>query len=318
MLNLLVLRSKLKSFYGKYNVFIVPAVKFAFVLCALLLLNKNIGYMKMLKNPFVPVILSLICSVMPFGGICWIISGFMLMHIYAVSSEMTLVMVIFLMITALLYYGFQPGDSWILILTPMMFAFKIPYVVPVLVGLSCGMVSVVPVGCGIVLYYMLSYVKKNAGLLTNDAAMDITQKYMQMINGIVSNKTMLLLIVAFAVTIIVVFLIRNLSLDYSWIIAVITGLVALLVTVLAGDFLFGISVAVSPLLTGILIAAAVAVVYIFMVFNVDYTRTEYTQFEDDDYYYYVKAVPKITVSVPERRVQRMNRQKHTENEGKEQ
>ena len=30
----------------------------------------------------------------------------------------------------------------------------------------------------------------------------------------------------------------------------------------------------------------------FFFFSVDYTCTEYVQFEDDDYYYYVKAVPR--------------------------
>jgi hypothetical protein len=34
----------------------------------------------------------------------------------------------------------------------------------------------------------------------------------------------------------------------------------------------------------------------FFCFMVDYTRIESVQFEDDDYYYYVKAVPKVTVS----------------------
>ena len=34
----------------------------------------------------------------------------------------------------------------------------------------------------------------------------------------------------------------------------------------------------------------------------DYSRTEYVQFEDDEYYYYVKAVPKNTVAVPQKRV----------------
>ena len=32
----------------------------------------------------------------------------------------------------------------------------------------------------------------------------------------------------------------------------------------------------------------------FFLFHVDYKRTERLQFEDDEYYYYVKAVPKIT------------------------
>ena len=41
------------------------------------------------------------------------------------------------------------------------------------------------------------------------------------------------------------------------------------------------------------------VVLLFVIFGYagDYTRVEYAQFEDDDYYYYVKAVPKI--SIPE-------------------
>ena len=40
----------------------------------------------------------------------------------------------------------------------------------------------------------------------------------------------------------------------------------------------------------------------FFVFNVDYSRTEHVQFEDDEYYYYVKAVPKNTVTAPQKRV----------------
>ena len=33
----------------------------------------------------------------------------------------------------------------------------------------------------------------------------------------------------------------------------------------------------------------------FFIFNVDYRKSEYLQFEDDGYYYYVKAIPKISV-----------------------
>ena len=37
--------------------------------------------------------------------------------------------------------------------------------------------------------------------------------------------------------------------------------------------------------------------------------TEYLQYEDDDYYYYVKAVPKIAVSAPDVKVQKINARK---------
>ena len=33
-----------------------------------------------------------------------------------------------------------------------------------------------------------------------------------------------------------------------------------------------------------------------------YSRTENVQFEDDEYYYYVKAVPKVVVQMPEKQV----------------
>lgn len=44
-----------------------------------------------------------------------------------------------------------------------------------------------------------------------------------------------------------------------------------------------------------------ALVLQLTVFSLDYSRTEYVQFEDDEYYYYVKAVPKITIAVSEKR-----------------
>ena len=43
-------------------------------------------------------------------------------------------------------------------------------------------------------------------------------------------------------------------------------------------------------------------VFVAQFFRVvlDYTSVEHVQFEDDDYYYYVKAVPKIKVNMPKK------------------
>ena len=50
----------------------------------------------------------------------------------------------------------------------------------------------------------------------------------------------------------------------------------------------------------------------FFLFSVDYTRTEHLQYEDDEYYYYVKAVPKISIAAPEKTVKRINERRNTE------
>ena len=46
------------------------------------------------------------------------------------------------------------------------------------------------------------------------------------------------------------------------------------------------------------IFAGVVIQFIFM--NLDYARTENVQFEDDEYYYYVKAVPKKMIAKEEK------------------
>ena len=48
-------------------------------------------------------------------------------------------------------------------------------------------------------------------------------------------------------------------------------------------------------------------------FAVDYSKCESLQFEDDEYYYYVKAVPKMAVAVPEKRVKRITTQRANQN-----
>ena len=42
------------------------------------------------------------------------------------------------------------------------------------------------------------------------------------------------------------------------------------------------------------------------MFSVDYSRSENLQFEDDEYYYYVKAIPKMNVSTQEKTIKRIN------------
>ena len=53
------------------------------------------------------------------------------------------------------------------------------------------------------------------------------------------------------------------------------------------------------LLIGSILSMLIGFVLEFLFMNLDYARTERVQFEDDDYYYYVKAVPKKMVASKE-------------------
>ncbi len=306
MMLLLELKERLKAFYGGYATLTDGIVKFVFTLTALILLNQNIGFQTELKEIWVTPLLALLGAFLPYGAISLLLAGVMLAHIYAVSLEIMLLTTAILVIIALLYYGFQPGDSFWLVLTPMAILLKIPLAVPLLAGLSGSLLTIIPVSCGVMISYILLYVKQNAGVLTNDASVDLAQKYVQIIRALMGNREMFVMMGACAVGILVVYLIRNRSVNYAWMLAIMFGTIAQLTVVFAGDYLFNVSFPIGEIVIGTLISILLALIYHFFVFSVDYTRTEYTHFEDDDYVYYVKAVPKLTVSQPEIRVQRMN------------
>lgn len=314
MMGLLVFKEKLKQFYGKYNMYITPLVKFLVGAMAFYLINTNVGFMTKLKNPLIPLVMGLVASFVPYGVTAFLAGCFILAHVSQVSLEIALIILVFMLVVMMLYYGFRPGDGYLLLLTPMMFFLKIPYVVPLLVGLSGSLVSVVPVSCGVCIYYILMYLKQNAGLLAGSSMSEMADRFIQIVKNVFGNELMWVMVVAFAAAILVVFIIKNMSVDYAWSIAIIAGVITQLVVIFIGDFNFNLPVSVGPMVLGILVSVILALIYQFFVFAVDYTRTEYLQYEDDEYYYYVKAVPKIAVSAPDVKVHRIYSRKSTKHE----
>ena len=117
---------------------------------------------------------------------------------------------------------------------------------------------------------------------------------------------MMLTIVAFAIVLALVYILRRTSMDYAWYIAIGAGALANILIFLIGDFAMDISNSILGLLAGTLLSVAAALVVQFFVFSVDYAGTRKVQFEDDEYYYYVKAVPKITISAKDKQVKEIH------------
>lgn len=306
MIGLLVFKERLKAFYGRYSFYLNPAWKFCYALAVFLLLNKQLGFMEKLNSLAIPLVLSLLCSFLPISAMSLMSAAYMLAHLSKLSVELAMITGILVLVAVILYGSFQPGDSFLMVLTPVLFFLRIPYVVPLAVGLSCGISSVIPMCFGVFMYYLMVYAKQNAGALAGTAAVDITQKYMQILKSLFANEMMILMVLAFAFTVIVVFLIRNRSIDHAWTIAIAAGMVVELAVIFIGDSQLNVNLSIGAVAAGALISVILAFIFQFFVFAVDYSRTEFLQYEDDDYYYYVKAVPKIAVSAPDVKVQRIN------------
>lgn len=315
MTNLLVIKEHLKNIYGKYEAYLFPVIKFILALVSLMIINGKLGYMVKIDSLAVVLVAALLCSFLPTNFIIIIGALFVMLHTYALSVECAAVMLAVMLIMFLLYFRFSPKDTIAVVLTPICFFLKIPYVMPLSMGLVGTPASAVSVGCGIVIYEIMEYVSGNATAFGAFDAENALARFRMVIDGLVNNKAMLVTLVAFTITIILVYVIRRLSVDYAWTIAIIAGIVINVAAMFIGDLIFDINLSVIGAVFGGLVSALLVKVLQFFVFNLDYTRTETVQFEDDEYYYYVKAVPKITVAKPEKSVKRINPQKKKVQEG---
>lgn len=308
MTGLLEIRERIKSLYIRFEFFILPVVKFLFAFIVFTVLNDKIGYMTRLDNIAIVLIVALMCSFLPLGCIVMFGALFSLMHMYALSMEVALVGLCMFLIMFLLFFRFSPKDSLLVLVTPLLCAMKIPYIIPLAAGLICAPTAVVSVGCGVAVYYLFQSVAACAPTIRTMGDAEMTAKLRLIIDGIVKNKEMLVVIAAYGITILVVYMIRRMSVNYAWTIAMVAGAMTDIVILLIGDLIYDINISVAGALLGSLLALALAKVIEFFRFCVDYRRTEKVQFEDDEYYYYVKAVPKMSVSAATKTVKRINAQ----------
>ena len=310
MTGLLVAKQILMTLYSKYEVYITPLLKFVLALISLLLINSRIGYMDNIDKMTIVLIVSLMCSFMPMNFIVVVAAAFVMLHLYAFNLICTIVVGVGFLLMFLVYLRFSPKDTLVVLLTPICFLLRIPYVIPLVMGLVGTPVSAVSIACGVIAYYMLHFVTQNVSTILGMVDEEMTVKFKYVVDGILNNREMVITTAAFAGTVILVYLIRRLSIDYAWTIAMAAGVVVNIMVLLVGDLMFDTNVALLEVILGNIISLLAAVVLQFFVFNVDYSRTEKVQFEDDEYYYYVKAVPKISVSRPEKKVKQINSQKN--------
>ena len=117
---------------------------------------------------------------------------------------------------------------------------------------------------------------------------------------LLENKEMLLVMIVFVITTLVVYQVRRLNVNNSWNIATVAGVLVQFVLLLVGYLVLGMTSRIVWLIVGSIISLLVGVVIRFIFMDLDYARTENVQFEDDEYYYYVKAVPKKMIATEEK------------------
>ncbi|MBE5839829.1 hypothetical protein SAMN02910275_00440 [Butyrivibrio sp. INlla18] len=307
MTSLLELKQYIKKFYIKNETYITYIWKFLLALVSILMINGKLGYMNSLNNFAIVMMAALLCAILPANFIVFIAAVFILGHLYALAPECAMIAAIIFVLMFLLYFRFSPKDTLAVLLTPIFYFLHIPFVMPLAMGLLGTPASAVSVAFGVVISFVISYFSSNAATFGSDGVVEAANEFHSILSGLIGNKTMIVMIVAFAITVVIVYMIRRSSADNSWKIAIACGAISLIICILIGSLVCDADISIIGVIFGTIFSALLMLVVEFFSFSLDYSRTEKVQFEDDEYYYYVKAVPKVTVSTPERKVKKINR-----------
>lgn len=306
------LKGQMQQIYANYSTYIDKAARFFLSLATFYTINSNIGFMELLANPVVTLVLSVAGAFLPVSVTVLLAAGLVLAHMYAASVGMMAVTAAVFLIMFIFYIRFSPRTALVVLLIPVTYMLKIPYVVPIACGLLAGPTYLIPVVCGTLSYFLIYHVKLSAASLKGDAAANLLTQVMTFIQKVLQSKEMWLAVGAFVICLLLVYSVRRMSVDHAWKIAAAAGGIVNVVVMAAGDMLLSIPVPYAELIIGNVVALLAGMILEFVFFSVDYTRGEKLQFEDDEYYYYVKAVPKIGVAASEKTVKRINERRETE------
>ena len=311
MQKLFEMKGYLTKYYAKYSKIVDKTIQFVLALLTFIFINQNIGFSDIIANPIMTIVLSLICMLLPMPMIVVLATIVTIVQVVTVSVGMAIVFLILFVVLYAFYFRFAPGKALILLLTPIAFMFQIPVVIPIVFGLVGSPICILPITAGTVIFYTVDFVKTNGSLFTSVGDMDLLTQIGTYVQAIFANREMWCVIIASAVCLLLVYSVRRLSVDYAWEIAIIAGTLGNINVMAYGYIVMDIQLSYVSLIVGSLVGILIALLLKFLVLSVDYTRTEYLQFEDDEYYYYVKAVPKAAVSIPEKTVKRINERQKT-------
>lgn len=308
MTELYELKERVWQICSKYETALNYAYKFVAAFSLFAMINNSIGFIEEISTTPVAFFLAVVCCLLPIGAIVFVAVTLVMLNLFVLSLEAAFVGMLVFGLVFFLYFRFSPHDMILFTLTPLACALGIPYVLPIGTGLLRKKSSVTALVCGMFVYHFVAGIYQNINALkviVAGAEID-SAKLSVAVGQVLANKEMFLMLAVFAVTTLVVHTIRRTSIQHAWKIAIVIGILIQMSGMLVGYILLDVTDKMMGMMVGNLMAILISFAIEFMYMDLDYSRTEHVQMEDDEYYYFVKAIPKKMVASREKTVTEFN------------
>ena len=308
MSSLLTIRDTIRDFLRKFDEITTPIFRFIMAYIMFSSINSVYGYSDLFERGIVVFLLSVISALVSTSIVVFLGGVVIVINSFAVATQVGICALFIFLIMYCTYMRVFPNTGWILALVPILYMWNMPYAIPIIVVIFAGTAGIVPAAFGVVVYQFGIYVDEVKNLLVTATEEDSFLAYTYLIDTVLKNKEMLLDMIVYAVVILVTFVIYKLPVDYIWYIAIGVGGILNVIAFMCCGVMLDVEIETGNVIFGTIIGVLVAVIVQLCKSMVDYSRKETVQFEDDEYYYYVKAIPKFNVSAKKKNVVKMNEQ----------
>ncbi len=292
MTKLVKWKETILEFTSRYEIYVMAAVRFVIGFAAFRLIIQNTGYMDILSRYPVAVLLALVCCFLPAGLMMFVGAVLILLELYALSMILCLLVGAVFLLMLCAYLRLSSRKGLYAMLTPILSVWGIPYAMPVTTGLRGEPYAVISVICGEVTYFMLRNALADPSLYASAEDSGTSAAITQIVTELILDREMYLYLIAFAAAAVVTYCFCKLSFTQSHLVAAAIGLALEFAVIAIGEMWLDNGAVIPCVLIGCLVSCGILLVVWFFTYNLDYSREEKVQFEDDDYYYYVKAIPK--------------------------
>ncbi len=308
MTSLLVFRERLKKIYSEYSRWIDAALRFLLAFITLIVINVKTGYMTQMNSELILIALALLAGVLP-GGFGFALSIlFITINLFEVSKLLAAFVPLFGLLMYLIYFSFKPGNAIYANVALVLGLLGMPAPLGVAIGLLTTPLAVVPAIFGVLIAAYVNYIDSNFMVLTSDVGSIFKQGITVVKDAFLDDRIWTCIVILIVITV-AVFIIRRTFFHNNWIFAIAAGNVLYLMLTLIFALVMDQEIRMVSLILNLFLGLLTGFVLHFLFFMVDSLRVEHVQFEDDEYYYYVKAVPKVRVTAPEVRVTKINSRK---------
>ena len=288
---LMAFRRAARLIFQKYQTAIGFVFKFIISFAAYSRIVAELPYNDSLDKFWIKLIFGIIGALVPQIITIALLVIVSLYEIFSVSPIMALLVFVMLLVLYCFAARFSGKFAYVVIAIPLLMRFNLHYMIALLLGMTATPTAIFPAMVGIMSYYVFA-AARSAMVGSEVSSMDdILALYIKYIDCVFENKEMFFVMLIFAFVIVIMWALRQIKFSYSFELTIFAGgaMMVILHAVLAGFM----SIRLSYVILGTMLSMLCVYIVQFFRMVLDYSAVESVQFEDDDYYYYVKAVPKL-------------------------